>query len=120
MRSTRTYLSSICHKFPRIENVFEDKKELSLSCACPEVVEIINGITGKINMIYKNNTNLKSNLLELKIRGVLVNILQQENFLLEDKLIISFQMLLTILGTILASSGFWAYILEKSNDLVCN
>ena len=91
------YLSSICHKFPRIENVFEDKKELSLSCACPEVVEIINGITGKINMIYKNNTNLKSNLLELKIRGVLVNILQQENFLLEDKLIISFQMLLTIL-----------------------
>lgn len=91
------YLSLTCHKFPRIENVFEDKKELSLSCACPEVVELISSITGKINMISKNNTNLKSDLLELKIREVLVNIVKQESFLLEDKLIISFQMLLTIL-----------------------
>ena len=91
------YLSSTCHKFPRIENIFEDKKELSLSCACPEVVEIISSITGKINMISENDTNLKSNLLELKIREAMVNIVQKENFLLEEKLIVSFQMLLTIL-----------------------
>lgn len=92
------YLSSTCHRFPRIENIFEDKKELSLSCACPEVVELISSITGKINIISENDTNLKSNLLELKIREVLVNIMQQENILLEEKLIVSFQMLSTILN----------------------
>jgi lysine-N-methylase len=91
------YLPLTCHMFPRIENIFEDKKELSLSCACPEVVELISSITGKINLIPENNANLESNLLELKIRKAVVNIIQQENFLLEDKLIISFEMLLTIL-----------------------
>jgi lysine-N-methylase len=91
------YLSSTCHKFPRIENIFEDKKELSLACACPEVVELISNIKGKINIISENDTNLKNNLLELKIREALVNIVQQENFLLEEKLIVSFQMLLNIL-----------------------
>lgn len=91
------YLSLTCHTFPRIENIFEDKRELSLSCACPEVVELISSLTGKINIISENNTNLKGSLLELKIREAVVNIIQQENFLLEDKLIISFEMLLTIL-----------------------
>lgn len=62
------YLSSTCHKFPRIENIFEDKKELSLACACPEVVELISNINGKINIISENDTNIKNNLLGLKIR----------------------------------------------------
>ncbi|MEG2288393.1 MAG: flagellin lysine-N-methylase [Clostridium sp.] len=91
------YLSSTCHMFPRIENIFEDKKELSLSCACPEVVELISRITGKINMTSENETKLKNHLLELKTREVLVNIMQQEKISLDHKLIISFQMLLTIM-----------------------
>ena len=91
------YLSSTCHRFPRIENIFEDKKELSLSCACPEVVELISNMNGKINIISENDTNLKNNLLEIKIREALVNIVQQENFSLEEKLMVSFQMLLNIL-----------------------
>lgn len=90
-------LALTCHMFPRIENIFEDRKELSLSCACPEVVELISNITGKMNIISEKDTNLESNLLELKIREAVVNIIQQENFLLEDKLIISFEMLLTVL-----------------------
>ena len=48
------YLSLTCHKFPRIENVFEDKEELSLSCACPEVVELISSITGKVQKRSEN------------------------------------------------------------------
>ncbi|MDR3593889.1 flagellin lysine-N-methylase [Clostridium sp.] len=91
------YLSLACHMFPRIENIFEDRKELSLSCACPEVVELISSISGKININSDNDTNLKNNLLELKIREAVINIIQQENFSLEDKLIISFEMLLNIL-----------------------
>lgn len=91
------YLSLTCHMFPRIENIFEDKKELLLSCACPEVVELISNITEKIDIIPENAANLKSHLLELEIRKAVVNIIQQENFSLEDKLVISFEMLLTIL-----------------------
>lgn len=91
------FLSLTCHMFPRIENIFEGRKELSLSCACPEVVELISNLTGKINIASENDARLKSDLLELKVRETAISIVKQENFLLEDKLIISFQMLLTIL-----------------------
>lgn len=91
------YLSLTCHMFPRIENIFENKRELSLSCSCPEVVELISCMSGKINIISENHVNLENNLLELKIREVIINIIQREDFLLEDKLIISFEMLLNIL-----------------------
>lgn len=91
------YLSLTCHRFPRIENSFEDTKELTLSCACPEVVEIISNMTDKICMTSESEDNFRSDLLELKIRETIINIIQEENFLLEDKLIISFQMLSTIL-----------------------
>lgn len=92
------YLSLTCHTFPRIENVFENKKEFLLSCACPEVVEIISNISGKINMVSENEYYLKSEKSEFKIRESIINIMQQEGFQIEDKLIISFQMLSTILN----------------------
>lgn len=91
------YLSSTCHMFPRIENVFDNGKELSLSCSCPEVVEIISNMDGKIKICPEDSTNFESDLLELKIREVLINIIQQENLSLEYKLIIGFEMLVSIL-----------------------
>ncbi|WP_160686621.1 flagellin lysine-N-methylase [Clostridium sp. C2-6-12] len=91
------YISSTCHKFPRIENKFEVRSEFSLSCACPEVVEIISSISGKISMLPENHKEIKNTLLELKIRENVINIMQQEDFLLEEKLLVSFQMLSNIL-----------------------
>jgi len=91
------YLSLTCHSFPRIENIFESKTELSLSCACPEVVEIISNINGKVNMISETENDSENNLLRLKIRKTLVNIIKQKDFLIEDKLIVCFEMLLNIL-----------------------
>ncbi|WP_338627281.1 flagellin lysine-N-methylase [Clostridium baratii] len=91
------YLSSTCHMFPRIENVFDYSKELSLSCSCPEVVEIISNMDGKINIYSEDSTNFKNDLLELKIREGLIDIIQQENLGLQYKLIIGFEMLLSIL-----------------------
>lgn len=91
------YLSSTCHMFPRIENVFDNRKELSLSCSCPEVVEIISNMDGKINIYSEDSTNFENDSLELKIREVLINIIQQENLSLEYKLIVGFEMLLSIL-----------------------
>ena len=91
------YLSLTCHSFPRIKNVFENKKELSLSCACPEVVEIISKISNKINLLDKNNNALDEELLELKIRETIIKIINENNASLDYKLIISFQMMLNIL-----------------------
>ncbi|WWU64047.1 flagellin lysine-N-methylase [Clostridium baratii] len=91
------YLSSTCHMFPRIENIFDYKKEFSLSCSCPEVVEIISNMNGNINIYSEDITNFENDPLELKIREVLINIIQKEDLSLQYKLIIGFEMLLSIL-----------------------
>lgn len=110
------YISLICHTFPRVENKFEDRREFSLSCACPEVVEIISGLSGKINIFSDNKKATKNNLLELKVRDTLVNIVQQDNFLLEKKLLVCFQMLLDILEDEELSEDGLEEELEKYED----
>lgn len=91
------YISLTCYTFPRVKNIFGDRKEYSLSCSCPEVVEIISNINEKIKMEYKCDDCSFESTLEFKIREVLMNVIKQEGISLEYKLIIAFQMLLTIL-----------------------
>lgn len=110
------YISSTCQKFPRVENKFEDRREFSLSCACPEVVEIISALSGKINIISENQKDSKSDLLELKIREALINIVQLDDFLLEEKLLAGFQMLLIILEDENFSEDSLSKELKKYND----
>ena len=90
------YLSKTCNSFPRIKNYFESKRELSLSCACPEVIEILDKIKGKILMGPEGRNN-KEGLLELKIRESLIDIVSEEEFSLDERLLIGFDMLLNIL-----------------------
>ena len=90
------YLSKTCHSFPRIKNDFEIKSEFSLSCACPEVIEILDKIKGKILMGPEGRNN-KEGLLELKIRESLIDIVSEEGFSLDERLLIGFDMLLNIL-----------------------
>ena len=92
------YLSETCKSFPRIENDFEDVKELTLSCACPEVVNIISEMKEK-NYIDYNNLSYIEDLGCLKIREGLVNILQKEDISLENKLLLCYNMLLKILDS---------------------
>lgn len=91
------YLALTCRSFPRIENVLGGKKELSLSCSCPEVVELISNISGKVELISDNGNEENRDMLEAKIRGALINIIQQENLSLDHKLIVSYQMLMELL-----------------------
>ena len=92
------YLSLTCHTFPRVENSFDGKKELTLSCACPEVVETISKLNGKVKVTSENNIDIFSEEpFELKIRETIVDIIQQEGILLEQKLIIAYEMLIDIL-----------------------
>lgn len=87
------YLSSTCKRFPRIENNFFDRKELTLSCACPVVVDIIGDSRAEVDIISKAS----SDLMELKIRDVIVAIIKEEKFPLDYKLIFCYEMLLDML-----------------------
>ncbi|WP_294363165.1 flagellin lysine-N-methylase [uncultured Clostridium sp.] len=93
------YLSSTCKSFPRIENHFEDVKELTLSCSCPEVVNIISNMKEKIYIESKEYLSYIEDLGSLQIREALVNILQKEDITLENKLILSYNLLFNILNS---------------------
>lgn len=91
------YISLTCRSFPRIENDFEDAKELTLSCSCPEVVNIISELKGKNYIDSNDSLSYIEDLGCLKIRESLVNILQKEDVSIENKLILSYDMLLNML-----------------------
>lgn len=85
------FLSATCNMFPRIENVFRDVIELTLSCSCPVVVDIFNDNYNKVEM----NKNIK--IPELRSRELLMGIMYREDILLEYKLISCYHILITIL-----------------------
>ncbi len=93
------YLSSTCKSFPRIENDFEDVKELTLSCSCPEVVNIISNMNKKIYIESNEALSYIEDLGSLQIREALVNIIQKEDITLENKLILSYNILFDILNS---------------------
>ena len=91
------YLSLTCRSFPRIENDFEDVKELTLSCSCPEVVNIISDMKEKNYIDSNDSLSYIEDLGCLKIRESLVNILQKEDISIENKFILSYDMLFNML-----------------------
>lgn len=120
------YLSSTCKSFPRIENDFDDVKELTLSCSCPEVVNIISNMKEKIYIESNEALSYIEDLGSLQIREALVNILQKEDITLENKLILSYNILFNILNSddldyedlieLLENYKSKKYIKEKLNE----
>lgn len=93
------YLSSTCKSFPRIENNFEDVKEVTLSCSCPEVVNIISNMKEKIYIESNKALSYIEDFGALQIREALVNIIQREDITLENKLVLSYNILFNILNS---------------------
>ena len=90
-------LSKACGLFPRLENTFENLKEYSLSCACPTVVDLINNSDEKLKISYEGDENIWDNIsIEHKIRKVMINILQNNRFSLNNSILIIFNMLIFI------------------------
>jgi len=90
-------LSKACSSFPRLENAFDNLNEYSLSCACPTVVDLINNMDEKIKFLYEGDENIWDNIsIEHKIRNVMINILQNSDFSLNNSILIIFNMLLFI------------------------
>ncbi|MGG7214760.1 flagellin lysine-N-methylase, partial [Clostridium nigeriense] len=91
------YLSLTCKNFPRIENNFDYVKELTLSCSCPEVVNIISNMKEKVYIDSNDSLSYIEDLGCLKIRESLVKIFQKEDISIENKLILSYDMLFNML-----------------------
>jgi lysine-N-methylase len=91
------YLSKTCKIFPRHENSFRDLTEYSLSCACPEVVDIINRRDEKIKFSYDGSNELWDSVpMEYHIRKVMIAIMQNSVFSFKDRLLLVFHMLLSL------------------------
>lgn len=88
-------LSLACKTFPRIINEFYKKKELTLSCSCPEVVEIISKMDN--NIAFDGNDLDNQYNLQLNVRDTLVNVINNYEIPLETKLIINQHLLLSLL-----------------------
>ena len=100
------YISETCRTFPRIIND-KDIKEYSLSCACPEVVELIHNENKRIAF------NKESRLLELKLRNFAIEIIQNEELPIATKILIAYDMLLTALENSDNSDEVILELLEK-------
>ncbi|WP_297522274.1 flagellin lysine-N-methylase [uncultured Clostridium sp.] len=106
------YLSNTCHSFPRIENTFDETTELSLSCACPEVVEILSALTGKISIPSSSD----SDLLQLQVRKTLIDTISNDELDLNYKLMIVYEMLLKLLDMDELSEEAITKVLKQYND----
>ena len=87
------YLSMTCKSFPRVENIFGNRRELTLSCACPVVVDLLEISTKNVEF----DSEIDNDLIPLRIRDTIVKILRKEDIKLEYKLIFCYEMLLEIL-----------------------
>lgn len=113
------YLSLTCQRFPRIENTFEGIKELTLSCSCPEVVDIIDKIEEEIILLNCNNNDDDTDLpIEIKIRDTIIKIIKEKNLNIESKLLISYRMLLNILDNEELTEEIVLNELEKYNNII--
>lgn len=92
------YLSLTCQSFPRIENVFEEIRELTLSCSCPEVIDIIEKSKDEVRLIISNKTNEVDLPIEIKIRDTIIKIIKEKDLSIEGKILIAYKMILNILN----------------------
>lgn len=115
------YLSKICKTFPRLENIFEGVRELTLSCSCPEVVDIIEKIKGEVTLksFHKEDEENINNLsVEFKIRDTIIKIIKEKGIKFEDKLIISYGMILNILNSDELTEEFVLEEINKYNNRI--
>ena len=90
------YLSYTCSTFPRIENDFEEMEEITLSCACPEVVDIIE--RSKTEIEVSSDLEFEDEFIELKVRKKLIEIMKMKEHNFESRLMVGFDMLLSIVN----------------------
>ncbi len=87
-------LTKICRTFPRLINRYEDREEYSLSCACPEVVDMLYR-RGRAAFLCEGESYAGRAAPRVLLRDSLLVIIRDNTFPLHERLLLSFHMLVS-------------------------
>lgn len=82
------YLPSICRQFPRIINEYEEGRERTLSCACPEVVDLLQLEGDKGLLLWDDDGTVGEGFPLKEVRDRLLFVLASDDFSLKDRLLL--------------------------------
>lgn len=95
------HLSETCTTFPRQINTFEDRTEYSLDPGCPAVVDLLNENSNAIQLVTDGSeieaSSAQSSDLLYLVREIIFTILEDETYLLTERMMIIFYALLELL-----------------------
>lgn len=96
------HLSETCTTFPRQINTFEDRTEYSLDPGCPAVVDLLNqklnvGQLLNDRLVEKEVSSAQSSSLLYLVREMIFTILEDETYLLTERMMMIFYALLELL-----------------------
>ena len=91
------FIPLTCRTFPRVINTSAKMQELSLSCACPEVVDLFRELDRSVNIL----TDIKpverpAEVPEMELRQTMIKLLQKKEYGLRSRILLCFSMLLEI------------------------
>jgi lysine-N-methylase len=90
------YIPLTCRTFPRVINTTDELQELSLSCACPEVVDMFRDIDKAVKFLDGSNTVVPIDSSETELRHAIISLLQKKGYSLRNRILLCFQILLEI------------------------
>lgn len=89
IRYGEDYLPCICRQFPRIINEVDGRREKTLSCACPEVVDLLHREGDQLLLFSWEEEGMALEDIPLrKVRDLLLSILARSDFFLKDRLLL--------------------------------
>lgn len=89
------YLPITCGTFPRLVNEFDGYKEYSLSCACPTVVDLMNGSEGKIGFSGDSGVGNTPSSMR-RVRETMLAVIHREDCSLKNRILLIFHMLFSL------------------------
>lgn len=90
------HLSQTCTTFPRQINVFKDRTEYSLDLGCPAVIDKMREQKTPISFEQVGIKEMEDASL-VRVRQVIIEILQKEGYTLPERMMIAFYVLLELL-----------------------
>ena len=91
------YIPLTCRTFPRVMNTTDELQELSLSCACPEVVDMFRSLDESVDILDGSNTVIHPvDSSEAELRQAMIRLLQKKGYSLRSRILQCFHMLLEI------------------------
>ncbi len=88
IRDGEEYLPNICRQFPRVINEYEGRKEYTLSCACPEVVDILRREGEGLQLFVWDDRTVEEELPLFHLRETLLKVLSSSRYSLKDRLLL--------------------------------